>query len=85
MQLADFLDFDAIKTGMPGGNKRFATVASACQSCRAAAGDRPLRILRQPHRTPNSWGSTGFGQGVAIPHGKIDGLNRIYGNSRASR
>jgi PTS system nitrogen regulatory IIA component len=24
-------------------------------------------------------GSTGFGQGVAIPHGKIEGLNRIYG------
>ena len=22
MQLADFLDFDAIKTGLPGGNKR---------------------------------------------------------------
>ena len=24
-------------------------------------------------------GSTGFGQGVAIPHGKIEGLKRIYG------
>ena len=24
-------------------------------------------------------GSTGFGQGVAIPHGKIEGLSRIYG------
>ena len=24
-------------------------------------------------------GSTGFGQGVAIPHGKIEGLGRIYG------
>jgi PTS system nitrogen regulatory IIA component len=23
-------------------------------------------------------GSTGFGQGVAIPHGKIEGLGRIY-------
>jgi len=23
-------------------------------------------------------GSTGFGQGVAIPHGKIEGLTRIY-------
>ena len=22
MQLADFLDYDAIKTGLPGGNKR---------------------------------------------------------------
>jgi PTS system nitrogen regulatory IIA component len=24
-------------------------------------------------------GSTGFGQGVAIPHAKIEGLGRIYG------
>jgi PTS system nitrogen regulatory IIA component len=24
-------------------------------------------------------GSTGFGGGVAIPHGKIDGLERVYG------
>ena len=24
-------------------------------------------------------GSTGLGQGVAIPHGKLDGLPRIYG------
>ena len=24
-------------------------------------------------------GSTGFGQGVALPHGKIEGLTRIYG------
>ena len=24
-------------------------------------------------------GSTGFGQGVAIPHGKLEGLTRIYG------
>jgi PTS system nitrogen regulatory IIA component len=23
-------------------------------------------------------GSTGFGQGVAIPHGKVEGLSRIY-------
>jgi nitrogen PTS system EIIA component len=24
-------------------------------------------------------GSTGFGDGIAIPHAKIDGLNRVYG------
>ncbi len=24
-------------------------------------------------------GSTGFGGGIAIPHGKIDGLERVYG------
>ncbi|MES2002661.1 MAG: PTS sugar transporter subunit IIA [Pseudomonadota bacterium] len=77
MQLADFIDFDAIKPAFPGGNKR-----SLLQQLANLAGHRtgldPATIHsslaeREQH------GSTGFGQGVAIPHCKIDGLNRIYG------
>ena len=51
MQLSDFLDFDAIKTALPGGNKR-----SLLQQLANAAAQR-----------------------VGIPHGKIEGLTRIYG------
>jgi nitrogen PTS system EIIA component len=77
MQLADFLDYDAIKTGLPGGNKRsllqqLANVAAQRLSVEPAAIHASLMEREQ-------LGSTGFGQGVAIPHGKIDGLNRIYG------
>ena len=77
MQLSEFLDFDAIKTSLSGGNKR-----SLLQQLAGLAGQRVgmdsaaiLASLSERERL----GSTGFGQGVAIPHGKIESLNRIYG------
>jgi PTS system nitrogen regulatory IIA component len=77
MQLADFLDFDAIKTALPGGNKR-----SLMQQLAGLAAQR-LKIESAPILASinerEQLGSTGFGQGVAIPHGKIEGLGRIYG------
>lgn len=77
MQLSDFLDFDAIKPAMPGGNKR-----SLLQQLANLAGQRldipPAQILASIAER-EKLGSTGFGQGVAIPHGKIEGVERIYG------
>jgi PTS system nitrogen regulatory IIA component len=77
MQLSEFLDFDAIKTSLPGGNKR-----SLLQQLANLAGQRlgvdssaVLASLSEREQL----GSTGFGQGVAIPHGKIEGLSQIYG------
>ncbi len=77
MQLSEFLDFDAIKTGLPGGSKR-----ALLQQLANLAGQRLgldssgiLASLAERERL----GSTGFGQGFAIPHGKIEGLTRIYG------
>ncbi len=77
MQLADFLDFDAIRTGFPGGNKR-----SLLQQLANLAAQRLSMDAVTLHASLNEreqLGSTGFGQGVAIPHGKIEGLTRIYG------
>jgi PTS system nitrogen regulatory IIA component len=77
MQLADFLDFDAIRTGFPGGNKR-----SLLQQLANLAAQRLSMDAATLHGSLNEreqLGSTGFGQGVAIPHGKIEGLSRIYG------
>ena len=76
MQLSEFLDFDAIKPSLSGGNKR----ALLQQMAQFAAGRLQadaaeiLASISERERL----GSTGFGQGVAIPHGKIDGLTRIY-------
>lgn len=77
MQLSEFLDFDAIKPAFPGGSKR-----SLLQQLANLSGQRLgldsaaiLSSLAERERL----GSTGFGQGVAIPHGKIEGLSRIYG------
>ena len=77
MQLSDFLDFDAIKTALPGGNKR-----SLLQQLANGAAQRlnrdPAEILASLVKRERL-GSTGFGEGVAIPHGKVEGLTRIYG------
>ncbi|MFL6725476.1 MAG: PTS sugar transporter subunit IIA [Sphingomicrobium sp.] len=77
MHLADFLDCDAIKTALPGGNKR-----SLMRQLADLAGQRlgvdPAAVLASLNER-EQLGSTGFGQGVAIPHAKIDGLVQIYG------
>ena len=77
MHLSHFLDFDAIKPALPGGNKR-----SLLQQLSQLAGQRLGIDAAQIMASLNEreqLGSTGFGQGVAIPHGKIEGLTRIYG------
>ena len=76
MHLSDFLDFDAIKTSLPGGNKR-----SLLQQLANVAGNRlgaDSATILASLTEREQLGSTGFGQGVAIPHGKIEELNRIY-------
>ena len=77
MQLADFLDFDAIKTGFAGGNKRSLLQHLAQLGGQQLGADSAAILASLTER--EQLGSTGFGQGVAIPHGKIEGLNRIYG------
>jgi len=76
MHLTEFLDFEAIKPALPAGNKR-----SLFQQLAALAGGRlgiaPAAILETINER-EQLGSTGFGQGVAIPHGKVEGLPRIY-------
>jgi PTS system nitrogen regulatory IIA component len=76
MHLSDFLDFDAIKTALSGGNKR-----SLLQQLANLAGNRlslDSAAILASIAEREQLGSTGFGQGVAIPHGKIEGLARIY-------
>lgn len=77
MQLADFLDFDAIKTSLPGGNKRSLLQQLANLAAQRLGVDASTIHASLVER--EQLGSTGFGQGVAIPHGKIEGLSRIYG------
>jgi nitrogen PTS system EIIA component len=76
MQLSEFLDFDAIKPSLSGGNKR----ALLQQMAQFAAGRLQVdaAAILSSISERERLGSTGFGQGVAIPHGKIEGLARIY-------
>lgn len=77
MQLADFLDCDAIKTALPGGNKRSLMQQLANLAAQRLGLDAPTVFAGLNER--EQLGSTGFGQGVAIPHAKIDGLDGVYG------
>jgi PTS system nitrogen regulatory IIA component len=77
MQLATFLDFDASRPALSAANKR-----ALFQSLAQIAG--PRLQLDQAELVAalvdrERLGSTGFGNGVAIPHGKVASLHRIYG------
>ena len=76
MILSQFLDFDAIRVDLAVNNKR--------QLLGQLAQVAGQRLKMEPGRIAESiaecerLGSTGFGGGVAIPHGKLDGLDRVY-------
>ena len=77
MHLADFLDCDAIKTSLPGGNKRSLLQQLANLGAQRLGLDSTAVLTSLNER--EQLGSTGFGHGVAIPHARIEGLERIYG------
>ena len=76
MQLSEFLDFEAIRVDLAAGNKR--------QLLNQLAQIAAARLSLDPSTIADSiaererLGSTGFGGGVAIPHGKLDKLDRVY-------
>jgi PTS system nitrogen regulatory IIA component len=75
MQLTQFIDFDSIKPALPATNKRgllqmLAQVAG--QRLGIDAADIAASVAERERL-----GSTGFGNGVAIPHGKLDGVGRV--------
>lgn len=76
MQLSDFLDFDSIKPAFPGGSKR-SVLQQLCGLAGQRTGLDPSAIAASVVERERL-GSTGFGHGVAIPHGKLDGLSRVY-------
>jgi PTS system nitrogen regulatory IIA component len=77
MQLSEFLDFEAIKPALPGGSKR-ALLQQLAQLAGQRLGLDPQSILSSVVNR-EKLGSTGFGEGVALPHGKLDGIGQIYG------
>jgi PTS system nitrogen regulatory IIA component len=76
MQLSDFLDFESIRVGLPAGNKR-QLLQTLGQIAGARLGFDPASIV-DSIADRERLGTTGFGNGVAIPHGKVEGLKRIY-------
>jgi PTS system nitrogen regulatory IIA component len=77
MHLSEFLDFDAIKPALSAGNKR--SLLSQLANIAAGRLEVPASEILATISEREKLGSTGFGQGVAIPHGKVEGLTQIYG------
>lgn len=76
MQLVQFLDFEAIRPNLFAPNKR-ALIQQLAQLAGQRLGVDPAAIVASVAERERL-GSTGFGNGVAIPHGKIDGLAQVY-------
>ena len=76
MHLSNFLDFDGIKAGLPAGSKKTLLQQLANISGQRLGFNSAAILASLSER--EQLGSTGFGQGVAIPHGKVEGLKQIY-------
>ena len=75
--LSDLISADAVDAGLTVANKKdlFQQLAKEAARRLSLPAKRILTSLNQRERL----GSTGFGGGVAIPHGKIEGLPAICG------
>lgn len=74
---SDILTPGAVVAGLSVSSKKALFQQIAALAERNGAVDSKLVIERLTER--ERLGSTGFGGGVAIPHGKIDGLERVVG------
>ena len=77
MNLTSFLDFDSIRLDLLAGNKR-GLLNQLSQVAGQRLGIDPADIADSIAERERL-GSTGFGGGVAIPHGKLAGIDRVYG------
>jgi PTS system nitrogen regulatory IIA component len=75
--LSDLLSPDAALTGVAVPNKKALFQQLAASAAALTGLDARLIVERLLDR--ERLGSTGFGGGVAIPHGKMDGLDRVVG------
>lgn len=75
--LSDILAGDCVDSGLHVANKKglFQLLAAASARKTGVGAKTIAAALTERERL----GSTGFGGGVAIPHGKIDGLSHVFG------
>ena len=76
-ELSDLLGPDAILSGLIVPNKKTLFQQLAATASRLTGADARMIVERLVER--ERLGSTGFGGGVAIPHGKIDNLDHVVG------
>jgi len=77
MTLADLLDSHSILPNVKAQNKKL-LLQDLAQAAGENTGLAPALIFETLLRR-EALGSTGLGQGVATPHGKMHNLKRVYG------
>jgi nitrogen PTS system EIIA component len=74
---SDLLTPETVLAGLAVPNKRQLFQQLALVSTRVTPVDQKMVVERLTER--ERLGSTGFGGGVAIPHGKVNGLSKVVG------
>ncbi|MCB1378384.1 MAG: PTS IIA-like nitrogen regulatory protein PtsN [Alphaproteobacteria bacterium] len=77
MTLDQIIDVNAVLPNVKAQNKKQLLLELAQAMAARVAIDH--RIIFETLLTREKLGSTGIGQGIAIPHGKIPTLSRVYG------
>jgi len=77
MDISDLLDADRVVSDLSAGSKKQAlrVLARIAADGTGLPEQQIFDVLLERERL----GSTGVGRGVAIPHGKVPGLGRLYG------
>lgn len=75
MDVTQFLDGQAVVAGFPSANKKalFQALGALAERTMDLSSKNVTERLLERERL----GTTGFGGGVAIPHGRLEGLDRI--------
>ena len=76
MELSELINSDSIVSPLKVGSKKQALqeLAQVAESVTGISSRDIFATVLQRERL----GSTGVGQGIAIPHGKLDGLDRLF-------
>jgi nitrogen PTS system EIIA component len=77
MNLAEIIDARAVLPHLKAHGKKQLLQELAQAMAGIVAVDH--RIIFETLLTREKLGSTGLGQGIAIPHGRLPGINRVYG------
>jgi PTS system nitrogen regulatory IIA component len=75
--LSDIVTIEAVEADFSAANKKalFQHLAAATARLTGLPAKRILKAVNEREKL----GSTGFGNGSAIPHGKVDGLAHVFG------
>ena len=77
MEIRDILQREAVVAGLKAANKKQALQELANKAARITGVNE--RVIFETLMERERLGTTGVGAGIAIPHGKLSGLNRLYG------